>query len=417
MNVSLISIEKLRPYENNPRKITDEAVEKVMASIKEFGFQQPIVVDKDMVIIVGHTRLKAAKKLGLKSVPVVVADNLSDEQVRAYRLADNKTNEFSQWNDELLSFELQELECLNFDMEPFGFEIAEEEEKEIIEDDFSPLIPEEPVCKRGDIYQLGDHYLMCGDSTSPDDVRKLLNGTLVDLVVTDPPYNVNVKNSKGMKIMNDDMGDSEFLEFLGGAFSNLAEALKPGGVFYVWYASKEHINFERALNKAGLEVREQLVWNKNSFILGRQDYHWKHELCLYGWKDGAAHYFIDDRTQSTVFEDKGIDISKLKKEEMAELLKQFLCDRISTTVINEDKPNANDLHPTMKPIKLIARQIKNSSKMDETVLDLFGGSGSTMIACEQLGRRCFTMEYDPHYADVIIDRWEQFTGREAVKVS
>ena len=223
-----------------------------------------------------------------------------------------------------------------------------------------------------------------------------------------------IKNSKGMTIENDDMESSQFLEFLTSCFENAERSLKPGGAFYIWYASREHINFERALNNAGLKVREQLIWNKNSFILGRQDYHWKHEPCLYGWKDGESHFFIDDRTQSTVIEDKGIDIKKLKKEQMAALLEQFLSDKCSTTVINEDKPSANDLHPTMKPVKLIARLIKNSSRQNETVLDLFGGSGTTLITCEQLNRKCRMMEYDPRYADVIIDRWEQFTGERAV---
>lgn len=238
----------------------------------------------------------------------------------------------------------------------------------------------------------------------------------IDLVVTDPPYNVAVKNSKGMTIENDDMASEEFGEFLTACFKNLEDSLKPGGAFYIWYASREHINFEKSLNNAGLQVREQLVWNKNQFILGRQDYHWKHELCLYGWKDGEKHYFIDDRTQSTVIEDKGIDVKKLSKAEMQNLLLEIFSDKRSTTVINEDKPSVNDLHPTMKPIKLIARLIKNSSRPDEKVLDLFGGSGSTIMACEQLGRKCYTMEYDPKYADVIIQRWEEYTGRKATLI-
>jgi DNA modification methylase len=219
-----------------------------------------------------------------------------------------------------------------------------------------------------------------------------------------------------MTIENDDMDSTQFGEFLTACFGNLERSLKPGGAFYVWYASREHINFEKSLNNAGLKVRQQLVWNKGAFILGRSDYHWKHELCLYGWKDGDKHYFIDDRTQSTVFEDKGIDIKKLKKEEMVKLLEELLSDKHSTTVINEDKPTENDLHPTMKPIKLIARLIKNSSRQNEIVLDLFGGSGSTLITCEQLNRRCRMMEYDPRYADVIVDRWEQFTGEKAVLI-
>jgi site-specific DNA-methyltransferase (adenine-specific) len=405
-------ITEISPYEKNPRR-NDEAVKYVAASIEKFGFKQPIVIDKDGIIVAGHTRYKAAKKLNLKAVPCIVADDLTEEQVKAYRLADNKVAEKSEWDFDLLGEELNGLE--GFDMSVFGFEEEEqpEEELEAEEDGYDEEIPEEPRTKPGYIYKLGNHILMCGDSTNSKDVEKLMGGESADLVVTDPPYNVAVHNSKGMTIENDDMDSAQFGEFLTACFGNLERSLKPGGAFYVWYASREHINFEKSLNNAGLKVRQQLVWNKNAFILGRQDYHWKHELCLYGWKDGDSHYFIDDRTQATVFEDKGIDIKKLKKEEMVKLLEEILSDKRSTTVINEDKPTENDLHPTMKPIKLIARLIKNSSRQNEIVLDLFGGSGSTLITCEQLNRRCRMMEYDPRYADVIVDRWEQFTGEKA----
>ena len=413
MEIITKKVKDLKPYERNPRR-NDEAVEYVAESISEFGFKVPIVIDGDGTVICGHTRLKAAKKLHLAEAPCIVADDLNDEQIKAFRLADNKVAEKAEWDFDLLEEELQDL--IGFDMSDFGFETEEEEEEELEaeEDGYDEEVPDEPKAKLGDIYRLGDHILMCGDSTSSKDVEKLMGGEVADLVVTDPPYNVAIKNSKGMTIENDDMESSQFLEFLTSCFENAERSLKPGGAFYIWYASREHINFERALNNAGLKVREQLIWNKNSFILGRQDYHWKHEPCLYGWKDGESHFFIDDRTQSTVIEDKGIDIKKLKKEEMAALLEQFLSDKCSTTVINEDKPSANDLHPTMKPVKLIARLIKNSSRQNETVLDLFGGSGTTLITCEQLNRKCRMMEYDPRYADVIIDRWEQFTGERAV---
>lgn len=406
-------MDEISPYEKNPRR-NDEAVRYVAASIKKFGFKQPIVIDKDGIIVAGHTRYKAARKLNLKAVPCIVADDLTDEQIKAYRLADNKVAEKSEWDFDLLDEELQDL--VGIDMTEFGFEEEEqpEEELEAEEDGYDEDPPVEPRTKPGDIYKLGNHILMCGDSTNSKDVEKLMNGETADLVVTDPPYNVAVKNSKGMTIENDDMDSTQFGEFLTACFANLESNLKAGGAFYVWYASREHINFEKSLNNVGLKVRQQLVWNKNAFILGRQDYHWKHELCLYGWKDGESHYFIDDRTQSTVFEDKGIDIKKLKKEEMIKLLEEILSDKRSTTVINEDRPTENDLHPTMKPIKLIARLIKNSSRQNEIVLDLFGGSGSTLITCEQLNRQCRMMEYDPRYADVIVDRWEQFTGEKAV---
>lgn len=417
MEIVMRKLGDITPYDKNPRK-NDEAVKYVAESIKQFGFKVPIVLDKDGIIVAGHTRYKAAAKLKMDEVPTITADDLTDEQIKAFRLADNKVSEKAEWDFDILGDELAELAELNFDMTDFGFEldIPEEEEVEAQEDGFEPELPEEPFTKPGQVWQLGEHRLMCGDSTKSSDVAILLGGVDIDLVVTDPPYNVAVKNSKGMTIENDDMASEEFGEFLTACFKNLEESLKPGGAFYIWYASREHINFEKSLNNAGLQVREQLVWNKNQFILGRQDYHWKHELCLYGWKDGEKHYFIDDRTQSTVIEDKGIDVKKLSKAEMQNLLLEIFSDKRSTTVINEDKPSVNDLHPTMKPIKLIARLIKNSSKPDEKVLDLFGGSGSTIMACEQLGRKCYTMEYDPKYADVIIQRWEEYTGRKATLI-
>lgn len=412
MEIVMRKLGDITPYDKNPRK-NDEAVKYVAESIKQFGFKVPIVLDKDGIIVAGHTRYKAAAKLKMDEVPTITADDLTDEQIKAFRLADNKVSEKAEWDFDILGDELAELAELNFDMTDFGFEldIPEEEEVEAQEDGFEPELPE-----AGQVWQLGEHRLMCGDSTKSSDVAILLGGVDIDLVVTDPPYNVAVKNSKGMTIENDDMASEEFGEFLTACFKNLEESLKPGGAFYIWYASREHINFEKSLNNAGLQVREQLVWNKNQFILGRQDYHWKHELCLYGWKDGEKHYFIDDRTQSTVIEDKGIDVKKLSKAEMQNLLLEIFSDKRSTTVINEDKPSVNDLHPTMKPIKLIARLIKNSSRPDEKVLDLFGGSGSTIMACEQLGRKCYTMEYDPKYADVIIQRWEEYTGRKATLI-
>ena len=389
MQVVDIDIKELTPYEKNPRK-NDDAVQYVAESIKQFGFKVPIVIDKNNVIVAGHTRYKAAKKLKLKTVPCLVADDLTDEQIKAFRLADNKVAEFSEWDFDLLELELKALEDfdLDFNLADFGFDdIFEEEEyisaEEIEEDNIEDIeVPQEPKSKTGDIYQLGNHRLMCGDSTSVRDVEFLMDNNLADMVLTDPPYNVDISNAKGLKIKNDNMGDDEFFKFLSSAFFNLEKSLKPGGAFYIWFASRESINFRQALNKNNLVVRQELIWNKNHMILGRQDYHWKHEPCLYGWKDGAAHYFVDDRTQSTV--------------------------------IDEDKPQLNDLHPTMKPIKLLSRQIVNSSRQKEVVLDLFGGSGSTLIACEKLNRRCFMMEMDPKYVDVIIARWEEYTGEKAV---
>lgn len=418
VNIENLKIEEVIPYEKNPRK-NDKAVKYVAESIKQFGFKVPIIIDKDNIIVCGHTRLKAAKKLKLKEVPCIRADDLTEEQIKAFRLADNKVSEKAEWDFNLLAEELADLKDIN--MEDFGFEdILEEEnpEQEAKEDGFEPEINEQEPAKSqlGEIYQLGEHRLMCGDSTREEDVKALMNGEIADLVVTDPLYNVNVSNSKGMKIQNDNMESSAFLGFLTDCFKNLSDNLKAGGAFYVWLATKEWTNFERALNNNGLHVRQELIWNKNSGTISRSDYHWKHEPCMYGWKEGAAHYFINDYTQTTVYEDAKPDIKKMKKEELVELLENILRDDTPTTVIDEPKPIVNDLHPTMKPIKLIGKLVRNSSKKGEKVLDLFGGSGSTLIACEQLNRKAYLMEYDPHYVDAIIKRYEDFTGEKAVKI-
>lgn len=416
MTIEEISIGNIIPYENNPRN-NKEAVPYVKKSIQEFGFKVPIIIDSNNVIVAGHTRYMAAVELEMETIPCVRADDLTEEQIKAFRIADNKVSEYSSWDFEKLLSEMEGIQEL--DMSMFGFEDNEPEEVKVVEDDFSEDdIPEVPKSKRGQLYQLGNHRLLCGDSTSEADVDRLMNGSIADLVVTDPPYNVNVSNSKGMKIENDNLGEKQFREFLEKAFFNLEKNLKEGGAFYVWLAAKEWIAFEEALNTNGLYVRQELIWNKNAFTLGRQDYQWKHEPCMYGWKDGAAHYFIDDRSQSTIFEDeKALDFKSMKKPELIELLEKVYSDKISTTIINENKPTINDLHPTMKPLKLISRLVKNSSKQGENVLDLFGGSGSTIMTCEQLGRKCFTMEYDPKYVDAIINRWEEFTGRKAKLLS
>lgn len=306
----------------------------------------------------------------------------------------------------MTGFSIEELnEIFNDTLEATedGFDVEKELEK--IED---------PVTQHGDVWILGRHRLVCGDSTNQDDVKVLMNDKKADMILTDPPYNVNIENSQGMKIKNDNMDNNSFREFLTKSFKNLSEMLKPGGTFYIWFASKEHINFEMALIENGLKVRQELIWNKNMFILGNQDYQWKHEPCLYGWKEGATHYFTDDRTQATVIEDKHQDFKKMKKEDLIKILEDIYADKVSTTVIEENKPTVNDLHPTMKPIKLLSKLIKNSSKIDECILDLFGGSGSTLIAAEQIKRSCCMMELDPKYCDVIIKRWENLTGERAI---
>lgn len=379
MQVQSMKIDEVKPYPNNPRN-NDDGVEAVANSIREFGWQQPIVVDKDNVIIVGHTRYKAARKLGMKEVPVVVANNLTPEQVKAYRLADNKTGELTDWDMSLLDDELGDI--ADIDMSDFGFNLdLDDDEVEVQEDDFDEEVPEEPKSKLGQIYQLGRHRLMCGDSTKPEDVKKLVGGVRCDLLLTDPPYNVGYVGQDGMTIKNDRQEDDKFYKFLFNAFSAAKDNLKQGASFYIWYSSSEMVNFTNAANNSGLSVRENLIWEKNNIVLGRQDYQWKHEPCLYGWVEGGSHSWYSDRKQ--------------------------------TTVMHFDKPQRADLHPTMKPVALFDYQIKNSTKSGDVVLDLFGGSGTTIMACEQDGRNACVMEFDPKYVDVIIKRWEDFTGKKA----
>ena len=426
LKIEYLEPSALKPYENNARAHKDADVSAIVKSIQEFGFNDPIGIwGGDNLIVEGHGRLQAAIRIGMDKVPCIRLDELTDEQRRAYALAHNKTAELSKWDFEILDSELKKISAI--DMASFGFDIKEDAEVE--EDDFVPREIKNPKSKLGDIYQLGDHRLMCGDSTDLASVEKLISGEQMDLVVTDPPYNVGLggdrghairpseakqlrRRTDGLVIANDWWENQEdFIAFLEKAFKCMMSALKPGGAFYIWFAATQTMNFYEATRRAGMEIRQELVWSKTAFTLGRQDYQWKHEPCLYGWKEGAGHYFITDRTKTTVWEESD-DFSKMKKEELVALL-QTIYETIPTSVIKESKPWRSVLHPTMKPVALLADHIKNSSKRDEKVLDLFGGSGSTMIACEQLGRKCYMMELDPQYVDTIIERWEQLTGEKA----
>ena len=416
LKVEYIDTGELKPYENNAKIHTDTQIEQIARSIQEFGMNDPIAVWKDNEIIEGHGRLLACQMLGIKEVPIIRLDGLTDEQRRAYMNVHNQLTMNTGFDIELLAKELGRID--NIDMATFGFDISsmEPEDGEVEEDDYTEPEQMPSMCKPGDVYRLGEHILMCGDSTKEDDVRKLLGGGYCDLCVTDPPYNVAVENTQGMTIQNDNLSAEQFKEFLTCAFRNLFLALKSGGAFYIWYASKTENTFLNALNENGLVVREQLIWVKNQFTLGRQDYQWRHEPCMYGWKEGATHYFTNSRTESTVVDDTP-DLEHLSKADAIELLRAIYEGGVATTAIHEKKPSASKLHPTMKPVTLIGYQIANSSRKGETVLDLFGGSGTTLIACEQLGRKCRMMEYDPHYADVIIDRWEKFTGGKAERIN
>lgn len=426
---------ELTPYEGNTRKHAAPDIDQIKASIQADGFNDPIGIwGEKNLIVEGHGRQIAALEMGLDRVPCIRLDHLTDAQRRDYAIRHNFTSDQSEFDFDRLREEVAALELQGLDMsyldslseELDGLNTESVDDYNIVEDE-PPEPPEEPTAQRGQIWRLGQHRLMCGDSTGPDDVAALMDGASADLLLTDPPYNVALghygsaydarklhRRTDGLLIENDSWeDDDDFVEFLVKCFTNALDSMKPGAAFYIWYASNQSLNFLRAAEKAEMEIRQHLIWNKGCFTLGRQDYQWKHEPCLYGWKDGAAHYFVDIRNMPTVFEDGTPDISKMKKEEMASLLKEIYADKVPTTVINEDKPSRSELHPTMKPIKLLARQIQNSTKRGWNVLDLFGGSGSTMIACEQLGRKCYMMELDPHYADVIIQRWETMTGGKA----
>jgi len=384
-------VTELIPYVNNSRTHSDEQVAQIAASIKEFGWTNPILVDGANGIIAGHGRLLAARKLGYTEVPTIELTDLTDTQRKAYIIADNRLALNAGWDNEMLTIELNDLLADGFALEMLGFDPKELNallEPEVIEgltdEDAVPDVPEEPKTKLGDIYQLGNHRLMCGDSCSQEAVKKLTGGAGVDMLLTDPPYNVAYegKTKESLTIQNDSMGDDQFRQFLRDAFVTADTVMKKGAVFYIWHADSEGYNFRGACHDAGWKVRQCLIWKKSSMVMGRQDYHWKHEPCLYGWKDGAGHLWATDRKQ--------------------------------TTILEFDRPSRNGEHPTMKPVGLFEYQMLNNTKGGDIVLDLFGGSGTTMLAAEKHGRHGYLMELDPKYCDVIVKRWEDFTGKKAV---
>lgn len=398
MEIVYRNLSEIKPNPKNPRKGTKEAVEKLAESIKgnpKFFEARPILLSDrtgELVIIGGERRSEAARLLGMETVPTILLSGLTESQEDEILIKDN--THAGVWDEQKLqAWGKEQLQGWNVDGVKWP-----KPETEIKEDNFDPDKKVKSRVKPGELWQLGKHRLMCGDATNQEDVDKLMNGTRADLLLTDPPYNVDYasKNEtlnaagKGSHIqtdiVNDKMTDAEFSELLEQSFRNATENLKPGGAFYVWTAQgHRQIDVALALDKNGLFFRQQIIWVKNNLVLGRMDYQGKHEPCLYGWKEGAGHTFADTRTE--------------------------------TTVINEDKPHLSDLHPTTKPVPLFARLVGNSTKEGEIVLDLFGGSGTSLVACEQLGRRCYTMELDPHYCDVILTRWEQFTGKKAQKIT
>lgn len=390
LKIEYISLSKLKPYEKNARKHQKADLATIENSIREFGMCDPIGIWSEQNIVVeGHGRLLALKALGHTDAPCIRLDHLTDEQRRAYALAHNKTAEMSEWDFDMLPSELDDI--LDIDMTAFGFEFdIEEDEPEVHEDDYEVEVPEEPKAKRGDIYQLGNHRLMCGDSTSIDDVEKLMDGGKADMGFTDPPWNVNYGavdkgNAMGYKprtILNDFMGTEDFKEFMNMAFASLNFAMKDGAMTYVVMSAQEWGNMMLTLAQNNYHWSSTIIWNKDSLVLSRKDYHTKYEPIWYGWKEGSRLCPLEDRKQSDVW-----DIPRPKKSEE---------------------------HPTMKPVELVARAIRNSSKQGDIVIDLFGGSGTTLIASEETNRCCRMMELDPKYVDVIINRWEQLTGEKAV---
>lgn len=408
----------------NPRQWTRMDLDTLKKSIEEtpelLEARGCIAVPHEgrFVVLGGNMRLSACRELGMKEIPCYVfPESTPVAKLKEIVIKDNGS--FGAWDFDMLANEWSDLALSDFGVqipEEWTEETKEKEEK-AKDDNFDEEkedIPER--CKKCDLWKLGEHLLMCGDSTSLDDVKKLLGGAKIDMLLTDPPYNVNVSNSKGMTIANDNMGKDEFAAFLNSAMSNAVYALKPGGAFYVWYSHSEEIAFRSAMEAAGGAIKQTLIWNKNAFTFGRSDYKWKHEPCLYGWKEGAAHWFRDEFNHPTVIEDS-VDVDKMKKDEMRDMLKQMLASPAPTDVIDVNKPMRCDLHPTMKPLELCGQLIHNSTRSGQNVLDLFGGSGSTMMACEQLGRKNYTMEYDPHYCDVILARWEKMTGKKAEKIN
>lgn len=399
LNVQQIALEQLVPYARNARTHSDSQVAQIAGSIAEFGFVNPVLIGGDNIIIAGHGRVMAAKKLGLQTVPTIKLDHLTENQRRALVIADNKIAENAGWDEELLRLELQNLADEDFDLDLLGFDDVElddlltslDDDEAAALDENIPEVQENPVSRTGDIWIMGEHRLLCGDSTSEADMKKLMAGELADMVFTDPPYNVNYGDTAkdklrskggakaGRKIMNDNLGD-DFEAFLTAACKNMLAHTK--GALYICMSSSELDTLQSAFRNAGGKWSTFIIWAKNTFTLGRSDYQRQYEPILYGWKDGNDRYWCGARDQGDVW---------------------FY-----------NKPHKNDLHPTMKPVALVCQAIKNSSRLRDIILDPFGGAGSTLIACEKLGRRARLSELDPLYCDVIIKRWQGFTGKNAL---
>ena len=384
--MQLISIDKLVPYVNNARTHSAEQIIKLRSSLREFGFVNPIIVDREFNVIAGHGRLMAAKEEGISEVPCVFVDYLTESQKKAYILADNRMAMDAGWDEELLKIEMEELQNLGYDLGYTGFDEKELadlfgiDDKDVKDDDFdlTAALEKASFVERGDVWFVGKHKLMCGDATSSEDVSKLMEDTKANLILTDPPYNVAFKSSDGLTIQNDSMKNNDFYEFLFSSFKNMAEHLENGGAAYIFHADTEGLNFRKAFIDAGFHLAGCCIWVKDSLVLGRSDYQWQHEPVLYGFMQNGKHPWYSDRKQTTIW--------------------------------NFNKPKKNSNHPTSKPLDLLAYPINNSTQANAIVIDTFGGSGSTLMACEQMNRICYTMELDEKYASVILRRYVEDTN-------
>ncbi len=385
--MQLVPVTKLVPYVNNARTHSPEQINKLRSSLREFGFINPVIIDRDYGVIAGHGRLLAAKEEGITEVPCVYADHLTEAQKKAYIIADNRMAMDAGWDEELLRVEIESLQEEAFDLSLTGFDekeladlFADGADGAAKDDDFdlTAALEKASFVERGDVWTVGRHRLMCGDATSAEDVDILMDGKKANLIVTDPPYGVSFKSSDGLTIQNDSIKGEEFYRFLYDAFTNMAAHLEKGGAAYVFHADTEGLNFRRAFMDAGFHLAGVCIWVKNSLVLGRSDYQWQHEPVLYGFLQNGKHPWYSDRKQTTIW--------------------------------NYDKPKRNKDHPTSKPLDLLGYPIGNSSQENGIVLDTFGGSGSTLMACEQMNRVCHTMELDGKYASVILRRYVEDTG-------
>ncbi len=435
MQIEKRVVADLKAAEYNPRKDLkpgDAEYEKLKRSIQEFGYVEPVIWNKRTGVVVGgHQRLKVMKDLGYTEVDCVVVD-LDEAKEKALNIALNKIS--GEWDNDLLASLLKDLDGSGYDITLTGFDLAEAQElfgsgsmENVHEDDFDAESAldavTEPKTKTGDLWILGQHRLLCGDCTQNEDVSKVLDGQIADIMVTDPPYNVDYGSAvkgkhesqtrQGSLIANDNLSDDEFYQFLLAFYKAAEKGLKKGAAVYVFHSTKETVNFTKAMENAGLKCAQTLVWYKNHFTLGRQDYQWIHEPILYGWKEGAGHYFIDDRSLPTVNEELRLNLRKMSKVELVELVEKIL--DLPSTVIKDNKPSKSPDHPTMKPITLCAKLIYNSSHEGDTVYEPFGGSGSTLIASEQLNRKCCAIELEPKYCDVIVRRYKELCPEVEIK--